>query len=103
MDEATQNAENEVRFYNICKQTLQSAKMGQYPVQADSGKKEAFTSALMRENLGEQAKAVDINWGPDSGTPYTLLDPGVDALNVLIDKTVTCWQNWLDAGQPAGK
>jgi len=101
MDQIQQDQVNQSRFYNICKQTLESAKRGQY--NADNGFPNGFTSQDLRHNLSDQAKAIDINWGPDSGTPFTMLSPGIDAMNGMIDKAAMCYQNWLDAGKPEGK
>ena len=71
--------DNQVRFYTICSQSLESAKLGQY---------DDNSPAALRKNLEEQAKSFDINWGPASNTPFTMISPGVDAMNALIDQAV---------------
>ena len=86
-------------FYNICSQSLESAKAGQY--NADNGYPNGFTPADLRKNLEDQAVSFDTNWGASSETPFTMISPGIDVMKSYIDEAVGYYQGWLDA--KAGK
>jgi len=87
------------RFYLDCKQTLDSAKRGQY--NADNGYPNGFTSQDMRKLLGDTAMTIDSNFGPASGSPFSMgADPGVETMNLYIDQAAAKYQAWLDAGSP---
>ena len=80
------------RFYFVCAQGLRSAQLGQY---ADN------SPLALRANLEQEAKAFDTNWGPKSGTIFTMISPGVDVMNTYIDQACNKLQKWIDAGKPA--